>query len=836
MPLPQIGDRVGIIPQPPIDEVRTGTCLFVGGTQFADGVWIGVELDAQFPGKNSGSVQGVKYFECAEGQGVFVRPELCETLSGGGGEMALRADIELLNDTLAEKEGEIAKLRKKIDDLELDREVMSEEKLALEDEVERFKEMAQLGGNVDVKSASVIVALKEQNSKHTHRIAELEAAVADLKERLDNEATNNDFLETMTEQKLQLAELLEDARAEISTLRGQLDGASLREAKLEDEIIELKELEECLTEEMEAQKRAFATERRELKQAEQTLRQRILATDMQREDAVGAQTQDDMRATIATQQAAEIAVSQWSINIRNSLFDRVVASLHNSTRNVLAPIANGLPFAQPVIAAYSSEFLRSQTQATLAAAIDVVNAANLAPRQPSETAVVRHGSIVTDLNRVSYEATRALQYQGVALTTLACALHARVSSTDENAQTIQTMIAEIGASQPERIHSLLQKILIATDQTDGVVSVVFLSGLLERSAALLNTELEEAVRVVTQVLPPALRTDDVARCAATCTSLLNEVNRLISESREVFAHVAHVSIPIAVAASLIEPLLGLVGISSRLQQTSRLWHQVACDVVAQLTDTFMSSEVRDSTTALATLQASAPNAFTDLFGIGAATNPAETWLRDATLALKRVWQAAEKGTVLPVADTVQALQALTNDFSFKRAGSQRVESIEAVTLVKQELEQKIDELNVANSKVASLSIQAERTQSLLRDFEALKGEKLAAESRIRAVEKNYDEYVLALETEVKSTRQRLQETVSAHAKSQRSSYPEISRGERQRYEAQIDMLRRVVLSDNVATLRSKVTTKKWEHLRITTSKSLQSCAERGKLELLRIEF
>lgn len=45
---------------------------FIGPTDFAAGEWIGVELDLQ-EGKNDGLVNGVQYFDCREGHGLFVK-------------------------------------------------------------------------------------------------------------------------------------------------------------------------------------------------------------------------------------------------------------------------------------------------------------------------------------------------------------------------------------------------------------------------------------------------------------------------------------------------------------------------------------------------------------------------------------------------------------------------------------------------------------------------------------------------------------------------------------------------------------------------------------------
>ncbi len=46
---------------------------YVGKAHFAEGIWIGLELISE-SGKNDGSIQGIRYFECNKRHGIFVRP------------------------------------------------------------------------------------------------------------------------------------------------------------------------------------------------------------------------------------------------------------------------------------------------------------------------------------------------------------------------------------------------------------------------------------------------------------------------------------------------------------------------------------------------------------------------------------------------------------------------------------------------------------------------------------------------------------------------------------------------------------------------------------------
>ena len=64
-----VGESVRISP-----DSKLGVISYVGKTNFASGVWIGVVLDSP-TGKNDGTVNGVTYFECKPKFGIFVKPD-----------------------------------------------------------------------------------------------------------------------------------------------------------------------------------------------------------------------------------------------------------------------------------------------------------------------------------------------------------------------------------------------------------------------------------------------------------------------------------------------------------------------------------------------------------------------------------------------------------------------------------------------------------------------------------------------------------------------------------------------------------------------------------------
>lgn len=73
----KVGDRCRVIS---ISSERRGVVRFVGKINLLDGgesEWVGLEFDEPV-GKNNGSIDGVKIFECRDKHGSFVRPKQVE--------------------------------------------------------------------------------------------------------------------------------------------------------------------------------------------------------------------------------------------------------------------------------------------------------------------------------------------------------------------------------------------------------------------------------------------------------------------------------------------------------------------------------------------------------------------------------------------------------------------------------------------------------------------------------------------------------------------------------------------------------------------------------------
>ena len=71
---PMVGQRVLV------NGCLLGVARVVSATKFAQGTWVGVELDEATEGGHNGSVGGVAYFSCRDGHGKFVRKAAIEVV------------------------------------------------------------------------------------------------------------------------------------------------------------------------------------------------------------------------------------------------------------------------------------------------------------------------------------------------------------------------------------------------------------------------------------------------------------------------------------------------------------------------------------------------------------------------------------------------------------------------------------------------------------------------------------------------------------------------------------------------------------------------------------
>jgi len=71
----KVGDRCEVTM--PGQMARRGCVMFIGETEFKEGLWIGVKYDEPY-GKHDGCVKGKRYFTCQQGYGSFVKAKNVE--------------------------------------------------------------------------------------------------------------------------------------------------------------------------------------------------------------------------------------------------------------------------------------------------------------------------------------------------------------------------------------------------------------------------------------------------------------------------------------------------------------------------------------------------------------------------------------------------------------------------------------------------------------------------------------------------------------------------------------------------------------------------------------
>ena len=145
-----------------------GTVQFIGHTSFSAGIWIGVALDAAL-GKNDGSVQGRRYFDCAPERGIFVKEDVVERMLLDGEkdkekDSSSVTSLETPGSDNAEKKSSITgllklKLAQMMELLNRQLEIVVE----LEEEDHKRGSFSYSGRSVELQNEVVSITNQEQN-------------------------------------------------------------------------------------------------------------------------------------------------------------------------------------------------------------------------------------------------------------------------------------------------------------------------------------------------------------------------------------------------------------------------------------------------------------------------------------------------------------------------------------------------------------------------------------------------------------------------------------------------------------------------------------------------
>lgn len=171
----EIGQKVSV-------KGEAGVIRFRGSTKFATGEWIGVELDTGV-GKNDGSLQGVRYFQCQKqgNYGVFVRPSMLGNTSQNEKLrpiLEVQAIVDKLQTKLRAARAEIDKNKKDLEEAE----AKLQQKSAQVDDLEANLERISVEGDY-LKSQNITLSLELQQLQTSY--ADMSAEYEILQEEMD---------------------------------------------------------------------------------------------------------------------------------------------------------------------------------------------------------------------------------------------------------------------------------------------------------------------------------------------------------------------------------------------------------------------------------------------------------------------------------------------------------------------------------------------------------------------------------------------------------------------------------------------------------------------------
>lgn len=255
------------------------TVRFIGTTDFAPGVWVGVEL-ASADGKHDGSVQGVRYFTCPNKHGMFVReamvtasrtpsrsleltrPSLISSDASLPQDMPLihrvvdklQAKLKRTTDELKECRLKVADLQTKVSTavwMEKEHEALKQEKEELEahynelkesntslkDELELIRQLEEeikSGLALDLWTADDATIILTRNKQLELLVDDLEALITDDGQEL--------LLALVSRHPARLTSQLDEARNKISELQQKLEALADVEVVMESLNVENEDL------------------------------------------------------------------------------------------------------------------------------------------------------------------------------------------------------------------------------------------------------------------------------------------------------------------------------------------------------------------------------------------------------------------------------------------------------------------------------------------------------------------------------------------------------------------------------------------------------------------
>ncbi|XP_078588242.1 dynactin subunit 1-like isoform X43 [Branchiostoma floridae x Branchiostoma japonicum] len=224
-----------------------GTVAYVGTTMFASGKWVGVVLDEK-KGKNNGTVQGKKYFNCDDGYGIFVRQSQLNVLEDQSGGSASTPSTPSQEEKSVSKRTPGARAfetprasRGSRENLETSKTANSDQQTKkskksptssnLDETIKEMKESTPLSTPVSTPVGPTQAEMDEKD----RNIGELTAKVKDLEEKLDTikvkRLEDKGKLKEFEKSKIEIQKLLE-FKSKMQEAKNDLE-KQLKEAKKE---------------------------------------------------------------------------------------------------------------------------------------------------------------------------------------------------------------------------------------------------------------------------------------------------------------------------------------------------------------------------------------------------------------------------------------------------------------------------------------------------------------------------------------------------------------------------------------------------------------------------